>query len=182
MKKILLVDDEKIILETLGENLKDAGYNLTSAENGGEAIARLKKENYDLIVTDLVMEGIDGIQLLTAAKEINPDIPVIILTGYGAAESAVDAMRLGADDYLLKPCSLDELLMRISRCIEMREIKKMTGIYESLLHVCPKCKKIRGGAEKKPGKGEWMSLEDYIKGKSMSQTYCDECGKKAKKE
>ena len=130
-KEILLADDEQIILKTLGRNLAGAGYSVTTVNNGVDAITKLKSEKYDLVVTDIVMESLDGIQVLKASKKTNSDIPVIILTGYGAMSTAIDALRLGADDYLLKPCEIDELLFRISRCLEragLREkVKKHTA-------------------------------------------------------
>lgn len=119
---ILLVDDELIILESLGMDLRAEGYEVTSADSGENAIAALEKSRFDLVITDLMMEGLDGIQVLKRAKSIYPALPVIILTGYGDMTSAIDALRLGADDYLLKPCEIDELLFRISRCLEKQQL------------------------------------------------------------
>ena len=82
-KSILLVDDEEIILNALGRDLEHEGYDITVASNGEEAVARLKDQNYDLVITDLVMTGMDGLQVLEESKKNNPDIGVFILTGYG---------------------------------------------------------------------------------------------------
>jgi len=119
--QILLVDDEKIILNSLSRELKTNNFAVTTAESGEEAVAKLKSDTYDLVVTDLKMEGMDGIEVLKHAKQIRPDAAVIILTGHGDLNSAIDAVRFGADDYLLKPCDIDELLFRISNCLEKKE-------------------------------------------------------------
>ena len=78
-KTILLVDDEEIILKSLGRDLKKAGYGVTMAENGESAIAKLEGKRFDLVITDLMMEGLDGIQVLKQAKKSDPELPVIIL-------------------------------------------------------------------------------------------------------
>jgi len=123
-KKILLVDDEELILKALSKDLREKGYAVTAVDNGYDALTNLKKEPYDLIVTDLIMEGLDGIQVLKGAKKFDADVSVVILTAYGDLPSAIDALRLGADEYLLKPCESDELFFRISRCLETRELRK----------------------------------------------------------
>ncbi len=119
--QILLVDDEKIILNSLSRELKTNNFVVATAETGEEAIAKLMADTYDLVVTDLKMEGMDGIEVLKRAKQIRPDASVIILTGHGDLSSAIDAVRFGADDYLLKPCDIDELLFRITNCLEKKE-------------------------------------------------------------
>ena len=120
-KSILLVDDEEIILNSLGMDLRQENYAVTFANSGEEAITLLKDNPFDLVVTDLSMSGMDGIQVLQEAKRINSSMGVIILTGYGDMTSAIDALRLGADDYLLKPCEPEELVIRIGRCLEKQE-------------------------------------------------------------
>lgn len=123
-KTILLVDDEEIVLKTLSKKLKAKGYDVMAVQNGYDAIANLKEKSYDLVITDLVMEGLDGFQVLKEAKAINPDLPVLILTSHGDMKSAVDALRLHADDYLPKPCNLEDLFFRISRCFKEYELSK----------------------------------------------------------
>ena len=117
-KEILLVDDEEAILNSFRKDFVQENYNVTMASSGEEAITNLQGKSFDLVVTDLVMPGVDGIGVLQKAKELDPEICVIILTGYGDMTSAIDALRLGADDYLLKPCVTDELLLRTRRCLE----------------------------------------------------------------
>jgi len=182
---ILLVDDEEIIRETLGSNLRKKGFDVTLAENGAVAVERLNHNVYDLIITDLMMEGIDGMEVLKQVKERNADTMVSILTGYGTINSAIEALRLGADDYMLKPCDKTEMLLRISRCFERLELKKRVKLYEGILPVCCKCKKIRDDTGKEHGKGRWVDMEMYLAGKvnvEVSHTYCDECYDELKKD
>ena len=177
-KAILLVDDEPVILKSLVRDLEAEGYAITTAESGEEAVVKLQQQHFDMVITDLVMEGIDGIQVLKAAKSIDPEFPAIILTGYGDLTSAIDALRLGADDYLLKPCDIDELIFRVNRAIERHELRKKIKIYENILPVCSVCKKIRDDGGKKPGSGDWLSVEQYFARKTgimMSHGYCPEC-------
>ncbi|MCJ7604040.1 MAG: response regulator, partial [Desulfobulbaceae bacterium] len=82
-KKILIVDDEELILNSLGLELKGEGYDVSLAANGEKGIALLRENYFDLIITDLVMEGLNGLEVLKAAKEIDPEVAVVILTGYG---------------------------------------------------------------------------------------------------
>lgn len=177
---ILLVDDEKIILKTISKYLRGEGYDVSTTENGDRAIVKLNQQHFDLVVTDLMMEGLDGIQVLKQAKKNDPMLPVIILTGYGDMVTAIDALRLGADDYLLKPCGNEELLFRVSSCLDKYELKKKIKLYEDILPICAVCKKIRDDTGKGPGEGEWMSVEAYINNKTgvrFSHGYCKECGK-----
>lgn len=178
--RILIVDDDKIALDLLENALNKVGYEITTAESGDEAVDKLKFGNYDLLITDLVMEGLDGIGVLKEAKKIDPEISVIVLTGHGNLESAIDALRLSADDYLLKPCNFDELFLRISYCHKTREMRKKIKLYEDILPICSVCKEIRDDTGKNPGEGKWMSIETYITKKTgvlMSHTLCHECGK-----
>ncbi|MCD6150379.1 MAG: response regulator [Deltaproteobacteria bacterium] len=117
---ILLVDDEEIIRLTVGNNLREVGYDVEVAENGRQACAMLDKKTYDLVLTDLVMEGGDGLQVLKKAKSVDLLCCVILMTGYGSMSSAILALRDGAVDYILKPFENDELLFRISRCMQKR--------------------------------------------------------------
>jgi len=121
---ILLVDDDLFILKGIGKNLERQGYHVTPADSGERAVELLEKTTFDLVLTDLVMEQIDGIRVLKKAKELNSEIMVIILTGYGNMDSAIDALRLGADDYLTKPCEPVEILFRVEHCLEKLEHKR----------------------------------------------------------
>ncbi len=179
--KILLVDDDSFILQSIASALEQEGYHVATAANGKEAIELLEENNFDLVLTDLVMDPIDGLGVLKKAKEENPDTIVIILTGFGDLISAIEALRLDADDYLLKPCEPEELSFRISSCLEKLELKGKIKVYESILPVCCICKSIRDDGGKEVGTGEWMPVEEYILTKAriaISPTFCPECVKK----
>jgi len=122
---ILFVDDEDVIRKSLSRELQMEGFAVDTVADGGDAIAALHNGTYDLIVTDLLMPGIDGFGVLKAAKQLTPYTSVIILTGYGDMASAIDALRLGADDFTLKPCEVEELAFRIRRCLEKRTLLQM---------------------------------------------------------
>ena len=121
---ILLVDDDFFILKGISNNLKSKGYHVTEADSGERAIELLEKISFDLVLTDLVMQKIDGIRVLKRAKELNPEIMVIILTGYDNIEYAINAFRDGADDYLTKPCEPVEMIFRVEHCLEKLEHKR----------------------------------------------------------
>lgn len=121
-KSILLVDDEEIILDSISWVLKKNNFEVTTAHNGRQAIELLRVRRFDLVVTDLLMAGLDGVAVLKAAKSIHPDIGVIILTGYGDVGSAVRTLQLGADDYLQKPCDVDELMNKARRSFEKQDL------------------------------------------------------------
>lgn len=122
--KILLVDDDTLVLETTGVALKNRGYNLQTAASGAEAIKLLETEPFDLVITDLVMDEVDGIEVLKKIKQTNTDTMTMIFTGYGNLSSAIEALRLDADDYMLKPCEFEDITFRIERCLEKLELKR----------------------------------------------------------
>jgi DNA-binding NtrC family response regulator len=182
-KKILIVDDEKLILNSLGLELEGEGYDVSLAADGEKGIALLRENYFDLIITDLVMEGLNGLEVLKAAKEIDPEVAVVILTGYGEVASAIEAMRLGAADYLLKPCDCDELHLRIAKCLEQQDLARKIKIYERILPVCSECKKVLH--EDAAGMTKWMALDQFISRKTglgISHGYCPACFKEAMEE
>ncbi len=179
-EKILIVDDEKIIRVSLQQDLQDEGYMVDTAKDGETAIKMFDKK-YDLIITDLMMEGVGGIEVLKSAREINPHQAVFILTGYGELDSAINALRLGAVDYLLKPYNYEELLLRIANCLEKSELQEKIRFYEDILPICCECGKIRDDDGCERGAGEWLSVEQYFYRKmnlKSSHGYCQECGQK----
>ena len=123
-KKILFVDDETIIRKSFCVSLKHLGYIPDGASSGEQALTMLQQETYDVVVTDLRMPGIDGIQVLREAKKRYPEIVVIVLTGYGDIHTAINSLRLGADDYLHKPCDTEELVFRIESYLDKRQTEK----------------------------------------------------------
>ncbi len=120
--KILVVDDEEIIRQSLSFVLNKEGYVVDEAENGKIAYDKLLEDTYDLVITDLEMPGMKGIELLEKVKKVNIQTSVIIITAYGSLDTAISALRNGASDYLLKPIEFDELLIKIRRLFEMREL------------------------------------------------------------
>ena len=183
--RILIVDDEKSIRLSLTDELENEEYIVSTAANGKEALKILAEKDFDLIITDLVMKGINGIEVLKKAKTLDPVLSVLILTGYGNLETAIAALRLGADDYLLKPCEIDELLLRVKRGLEKREMQKKIAFYENIFPVCASCKKIRDDDGREPGSGEWLHMETYIMRKTgiqASHGLCPECAQKMKTE
>lgn len=128
-KKIIIVDDEVDILEVLGKFLTDAGYSFSGFDNARDAIDAIQKEPFDLAIVDLKLGKDSGIDVMNKFHQIDPEIPVIILTGYGTVESAVEAMSIGAMTYLTKPVSNDVLLFEVKHAIEraelLRQMKKL---------------------------------------------------------
>lgn len=114
--KILVVDDEAPIREMVKKGLSQmGGFIVEAVQNGLEAIERIEKDVFDLVLTDLKMPEMDGIELLKNIKGIRPEVLVILMTAYGSIETAVEAMKMGANDYITKPINFDDLLLRISK-------------------------------------------------------------------
>jgi DNA-binding NtrC family response regulator len=122
--KILIAEDEEITLKHLRYALEKEGYNLTCVNNGIDAFAKLEKEGFDILIADIKMPGMDGLTLLGKVKEKYPDTEVIIVTGFGSIESAVNAMKQGATDYVTKPFNLDELNLKINKIKEKKSLEK----------------------------------------------------------
>ncbi|MDM8536451.1 response regulator [Desulfobacterales bacterium HSG17] len=122
--KLLLVDDDPLIIKGTGSYLDKKNFMVTTADSGEKAVELLDKTAFDLVITDLVMDRVDGIGVLQKSKEVNPEAMNIILTGHGNLSSAINALRLGADDYLLKPCDGKEMLLKVSSCFEKLDLKK----------------------------------------------------------
>ncbi len=117
---ILIADDEDGIRQVLQRTLERAGYRVETVADGQRAIALLRQKEYDLLLLDLNMRPVDGLQVLQAAREHDPDLMVIILTGHGSLESAVACLRLGAFDYLFKPARPQEILQRVAAGLQRR--------------------------------------------------------------
>jgi DNA-binding response OmpR family regulator len=183
--RILLVDDDPLILAGIGRDLECEGYAVTTAASGEKALAVLAEAQFDLVITDLAMETVDGLQVLKAAKDAYPECMVILLTGCGDIACAIDALRLSADDYLLKPCEPEELRIRVAKSLERLEASRKLKLYEKVLPICCVCKKIRDDSGKAPGAGQWFSIEKYVwekAGLMPTSTYCPECAEKVRKE
>jgi len=122
VEKILVVDDEKSLREVLSIMLKRAGYTVTEACDGDEAIGHVNKEIYDLVITDLRMPKADGMDVLKAVKSSSPDTVVLVITAFATSDSAVEAMKQGAYDYLTKPFQVDEVQLIIRNALEKRRL------------------------------------------------------------
>lgn len=123
-RHILIVDDEPLVRRSLSELLTLCGYTVTTASNGKEALDCLKSYTADITITDMKMPEMDGVQLLKQIKKIYPDMPVILITGYGSIQNAVDAMREGAYDYITKPIVDAEIKLVIERLLKTRQLQE----------------------------------------------------------
>lgn len=132
-RKVLLVDDEAIIVEVLARELRLEGYEVDTATSGAGALAMFDENSYHVVITDLVMPEVDGIGVLKAVKSSSPGTFVIILTGYGDMNSVIDSLRLGVDDYQIKPCDTEELLFRMDRCFEKKDLVEQLKQQNQLL-------------------------------------------------
>ncbi|QGW28971.1 sigma-54-dependent transcriptional regulator [Phnomibacter ginsenosidimutans] len=113
MSSILIIDDERAIRNTLSEILQHEGYKIDVAENGEEGFEKFKKNSYDVVLCDIKMPKMDGIEFLEKSREVNPDVPLIMISGHGNIETAVEAVKKGAYDYISKPPDLNRLLITI---------------------------------------------------------------------
>ena len=113
--RVLLVDDEEEFVETLAQRLEVREFDVTTALSGADALERLEHEEVDLVILDLQMPGVDGIEVLRKIKELKPLIEVIMLTGHATVETAIEGMKLGAFDFLIKPTETEELVEKINR-------------------------------------------------------------------
>jgi DNA-binding NtrC family response regulator len=179
---LLLVDDDPFILAGIGEDLESRGYQVTRANSGEKAVNLLEHQRFDLVITDLIMERTDGIQVLKKSKEIDATAMVIILTGFGDMLSAIDALRNRADDYMVKPCDSSEMFFRVERCLEKRELARRINLAQRVCAVCVACRKILDDTGTPPGPGQWVTMEQFIQEHSRTDAnriYCPECARNA---
>jgi DNA-binding NtrC family response regulator len=118
--RILIVDDEERFRTTLGKRLTERDLDVETVGSGEEAIKLIKEKLFDVVVLDVKMPGMDGIETLAEIKKVNPNLEVLMLTGHASVDSAVDGMRLGAYDYLMKPCEIDILMEKITGAYEIK--------------------------------------------------------------
>ena len=121
--RVLIVDDEKSMRDLLTITLEKAGYDVTAAEGGEAAIEAIRKDSFDTIITDLRMPRVDGMQVLRAARDLSPETAVIVVTAVASTETAVEAMKLGAYDYITKPFKLDEVDLVIKNGLERKRLR-----------------------------------------------------------
>ena len=120
--RVLIVDDDRIILNSLSEFLRLEGYQVETAEKFEEAVSWLSQESFDVVVSDVSMPEVDGFELLKVCRNQHPDVAVVMITGYGTIESAVDAIKMGAYDYLTKPIIDDEIKLVIDRAMKQQAL------------------------------------------------------------
>jgi two-component system response regulator PilR (NtrC family) len=121
--RILIVDDERSMRELLSVTLERAGYHVTMADGGTAGVARLRDDVFDVVITDLRMHGTDGMAVLRAARDLAPETVVVVVTAYASTETAVEAMKLGAYDYVTKPFKLDEIRVTLANALERKRLQ-----------------------------------------------------------
>src|ERR1700751_4693428 len=122
MSNILIIDDEKAIRKTLSEILSYEGYKIDEAGDGEEGFRKFREKEYDVILCDIKMPKMDGIEFLEKSKELNPDLPIIMISGHGTIETAVEAVKKGAYDYISKPPDLNRLLITIRNAMDKKSL------------------------------------------------------------
>lgn len=127
--KILLVDDEEILRENIALILQQEGYDVVEASNGQEAYEKYLNDKFDVLISDIEMPRMKGIELLEKISKIDPHLISIFITAYGSLETAIAALRLGASDYILKPIDFDELILKIKRLLEFRQLVIENQLY-----------------------------------------------------
>lgn len=133
--KILLVDDEEIFVDNMAKLLTARGYRANTAHNGDAAIRALQEEAVDVIVLDLKMPGMDGITTLKEIQKLDLFAQTLILTGHGSIDSALEAMKFGAYDFLTKPCEIDELVNKIEGAWEKKDFEVQLDMQEKIQKV-----------------------------------------------
>ena len=140
-KRLLVVDDEESMRDLLADYLKDFGYEVTCAANGQEALKHYKLTPFDVVISDLVMSPVDGMELLDAIRKFDPDAVFIMITGHPSIESALKAINNGARDYISKPFNIDEIKLKIERVLLERslqgKLKNVQGIVWALIISIP---------------------------------------------
>ncbi len=121
---LLVVDDEDMMRTFLREVLKEEGYDVDLAASGDEAVRMLGQDSYDIVLTDIVMPGMDGLGVVAAARKMSSDVDVIVMTGYASMETAVESMKLGAADYITKPFNIDQIRIIVANVVKERRLRR----------------------------------------------------------
>lgn len=132
MENVMVVDDEEDIVNLMSETLELWGYHPITAMDGDEALEKFHKNSVDLVITDLKLPRMNGVKLLDEIKTVDDTTEVIVFTGYPEVNSAIDAMKNGAFDYLIKPVDLDELKLKVDRAIEKKNMGKSISTLKGL--------------------------------------------------
>ena len=175
---VLIVDDEELIRENLRLDLVEQGYAVDAVGSGEEALELLDR-SYGLIITDLLMDGVNGLEVLRQAKERHPDRAVFILTGHRELEAAIGALRLGADDYLIKPYSHGEMIGRVKNCLLDRVARRTRPSADTpIITICSDCKKIRSVPAEREKDPIWFTIEHFLSqvvDAELSHGICPDC-------
>jgi len=131
MKNVLVIEDDNKMRDGLVEILKDEGYNVDSAENGSLGLDKTKKKDFDVVLTDLIMPVMGGMEVLREIKHMKPKTSVIIITAFGTIENAVEALKVGATDYITKPFKIDEVQTKIRKVLAETEFEKVPLLLDS---------------------------------------------------
>lgn len=137
MSNILIIDDERAIRKTLGEILSYEGYKIEEASDGEEGLRKFKEKAYDVVLCDIKMPKLDGIEFLDKAREANPDVPIIMISGHGTIETAVEAVKKGAFDYISKPPDLNRLLITLRNAMDKTSLVTETKVLKRKVSKTP---------------------------------------------
>ena len=142
--KILLVDDEVVFTDNMSKLLTNRGYRVTAVNSGDNAVRALEEEDFDVVVLDLKMPGMDGITTLREIKKLDLFTQTLILTGHGSIDTALEAIRIGAYDYLTKPCEIDELMEKIEGARETKDLEATYNRMEKIQKIVESPKSVYG--------------------------------------
>ncbi|KIC93890.1 sigma-54-dependent transcriptional regulator [Flavihumibacter solisilvae] len=155
MSNILIIDDERAIRKTLGEILSYEGYKIDEASDGEEGLKRFREKTFDVVLCDIKMPKLDGLEFLDKAREANPDIPIIMISGHGTIETAVEAVKKGAFDYISKPPDLNRLLITLRNAMdktslvtETKVLKRKVSKVQEMIGDSPAIQRIKDTIEK----------------------------------
>jgi len=176
---VLIVDDDELIRENLRLDLLEQGYAVDAVASGEEALALVDRD-YGLIITDLLMEGVNGLEVLRQAKEQHPDRAVFILTGHRELEAAIGALRLGADDYLIKPYNHGEMIDRVKSCLQDATLRRARrrSADTPIISICSDCKKVRTVSAEGGKHPKWITIEHFLSqilNAEFSHGICPDC-------
>ena len=122
--RVLIVDDEEQFILPLAERLRMRDYDVTTSLSGGDAVDKINRYNYDVVILDVMMPGMDGVETLREIKKIKPLTEIIMLTGHATVETAIEGMKLGASDFLMKPCQPEDLVAKIDKAYDRKAEKE----------------------------------------------------------
>jgi two-component system response regulator HydG len=145
--RVLVVDDERAMADMVTDGLSDRGYDAVAVGSSEEARELLRTEAFDALVTDLRMPNIDGLSLMAEARRAVPDLPVIVMTAYGAVDTAIESVRRGANHYLVKPFRLDELALFLDRVIDERRLRREAHAMRAALRLGPRDSGVIGASK-----------------------------------